>query len=101
MAKLAVSILFRMAEILFTRREGRFATLKALEESKRIKRDEMTALSKVYIAAMINKTDNLEEVYTYLAEAEPVILRHFGRYSFEYAKYLSAKSRVEAFDGNQ
>ncbi len=51
MTELSIHFLYRIAEMLFGRREGRFATLKALEEGRRVKREDIEALCKIMLVA--------------------------------------------------
>jgi hypothetical protein len=51
MTQLSIHFLFRIGDMLFGRREGRFATLKALEEARRVKREDIEALCKIMLVA--------------------------------------------------
>lgn len=79
--------------MLFGKREGRFAALKAMEESLKVKRYDVEALCKVILASE-SYEDEKEEAENYLMEAEPIILKYYGRFSLEYARFLSGSAKT-------
>jgi hypothetical protein len=62
MNKVALHFLYRIGEMMFGRRESRFAVLKTFNEAKRIKRSDIVAMCRVFLVAMIDKTDDIEKL---------------------------------------
>ena len=59
-------------------------------------------MCKVYLVAMLDETDDRVRLWKYLKSAENDIIQEFGqhRQSAEYAKWLSAKSKLLSLEGD-